>query len=65
MQKIQPKFKICKYCGSYYSPEGTWIRIDGEWICKNCYKEHQHDVPTQNMSYHREKKKSLFRKLFK
>ncbi len=30
-------FKICKYCDSYFSPEGTWKKDkEGNWICQDC-----------------------------
>lgn len=29
--------KICKHCGSYFSPEGTWKKDkEGKWVCQNC-----------------------------
>lgn len=29
--------KVCKYCGSYYSPEHTWKKqTNGDWVCKEC-----------------------------
>jgi NMD protein affecting ribosome stability and mRNA decay len=53
-------FKICKYCGTYYSPQGTWVSINGEWICKDCYEKHQNDVVPETIHYHKEKRKKRF-----
>lgn len=38
-------FKICKYCGSYYSPKGTWIEENGDWVCLNCSLNRKKEEP--------------------
>jgi hypothetical protein len=61
--------KVCKYCGAYYSPEGTWHKENNDYVCQHCWEKY-FNTPDGSLCYHREepkkkKKKGLFRKFFK
>ena len=29
--------KVCKKCGVYYVPKGTWKKVNGYYLCPDCY----------------------------
>lgn len=53
--------KICKYCGSYYSPEGTWHKDkDGKYVCKYCVDKGLLNVSLEEPEVKVNKKNRLF-----
>ena len=55
--------KLCKYCGSYYSPEGTWHKENENDVCDECWKKYFSAI-NGTIHYHREEiKKKWFQKI--
>lgn len=59
--------KVCKYCGAYYSPEGTWHKENNDDVCDNCWNKYftmvDGSIHWSREEAHKKKKKKWFQKI--